>query len=233
MNREAGRQRRLRRSEHGARNWLDLLCLRLSDSRRIDGLWVGVFGADSDKQLILILQRLEEALSLIKRYDRIQHQHIVRDLERIWVLSIPEARASYNHALRICKLDLGFVIHETASSDWIASCIVHEATHARLSRYGFGYEQELRARVEAICIRRQIAFAAKLPDGRLIRQDAEQLLEWVADPEILTDEARGKRLIQANLEYFRREGVPEFALRLLGAAARMLAVAGRLVRRPR
>jgi len=44
---------------------------------------------------------------------------------------------------------------------------VHEATHARLRRYGIGYEEGLRQRVEEANFRRELAFAsARAPRRR-------------------------------------------------------------------
>ena len=70
----------------------------------------------------------------------------------------------------------------------IASVIVHEATHARLMRCGIGYEEELRARVEKVCLRRELAFAAKLPNGEQIRAQTDPELGYLP-PSYWTNEA--------------------------------------------
>ena len=64
----------------------------------------------------------------------------------------------------MCVIDERFVVDEGTTPEMIASVIVHEATHARLFRMGIGYEEGRRARVEQVCLRRELAFAAKLPD---------------------------------------------------------------------
>ena len=73
-------------------------------------------------------------------------------------------------------LDVPFVVADATEPELIASVIVHEATHARLRRHGIGYEEPIRARVEAACIRRQIAFTRRLPHGDHARAAAERNL---------------------------------------------------------
>jgi hypothetical protein len=48
------------------------------------------------------------------------------------------------------------VLAETSSAELIVAAIVHEATHARLSRRGIGDDEN--ACVEAVCLRRELAF---------------------------------------------------------------------------
>jgi len=36
----------------------------------------------------------------------------------------------------------------------------------------------LRSRIEAICLRRELAFAAKLPNGEELKREITSLLEW-------------------------------------------------------
>lgn len=135
---------------------VDRLELRLSTGRRVDGLWVGV-AIGSERELIL--RRVEEALRLIQKYDRLRYDRLVRDLERVWVRDIPGTRGSFDQPLRACSLDRVFVLAEKSCPELIAATIVHEATHARLDHCGIGYEEELRPRIEATCFRRELAFA--------------------------------------------------------------------------
>lgn len=103
------------------------------------------------------MDRVEEALALIKRYDRLQYDRLSRDLKRVWVHVLHGIRGE---AFVTCELDARSVQPETTSPELIASTIVHEATHSRLLRCGIGYEEAVRARVEAVCLRRELAFAA-------------------------------------------------------------------------
>src|SRR5262249_52879499 len=125
------------------------MMIRLSDSRLVDGLWIGVGKAKAPE---LALRRVEEALCLIKVFDRVRYNRLIRDLERVWVTPLPGYSGCFSYLLGACKLDPRFVLAETTLPEMIASTIVHEATHARLQRCGIGYEEELRGRVEAVCL---------------------------------------------------------------------------------
>lgn len=144
--------------------------LRHSYYRRIDGLWVGCFRSEDRAR---ILDGLETSLGLIRLHDPLRYKRLTHDLERIWVNLVPGYRAHYRSEFRMCELDERFVLADTTRPEMIASVIVHEATHARLHDCGIGYEERIRPRVEAICIRRQSAFAAKLPGGEEAREEAE------------------------------------------------------------
>jgi hypothetical protein len=101
-----------------------------SPTKRIDGLWIGIGGAvQGDQQL---LDRVEEALALITRYDRLRYDRLSRDLKRVWVHVLHGIRGCYNEAFAACELDARFVLAETTSPELIAATIVHEATHSRL-----------------------------------------------------------------------------------------------------
>jgi hypothetical protein len=73
-----------------------------------------------------------------------------------------------------------FVLLETTTLEEIASTIVHEATHARLERWGISYDEKQRSRVEAICLRRELNVAASLPHSEPLREQIARTLEWCA-----------------------------------------------------
>jgi hypothetical protein len=206
---------------------LDRLALRLSDSRRIDGMWVGCFGVEKSGDA---LGRVEEALRLIKTHDSLRYDRLLRDVDRIWVNLLFGSNAAYRHPLRLCVLDERFVLGDTTRPEQIASVIVHEAAHARLMRCGIGYQAELRARVEAVCFRRQRAFAAKLPDGEETRVDAEsRLAGYPAD--FWTDDAFRARFEQGGAEALRFDGTPDFLIRAVLRFRGLLARIHRLIQR--
>lgn len=194
-------------------SWSERLLLRLAESRFVDGLRIA---AESDDEAAL--QRVQAALGLIRTHDRRRYDRILKDIELIWIRLLPSALALCNDALRACEIDTRFVRDESTTPEMIAAAIVHEATHARLSRCGFAYDLERRQRIEAICVRRELAFAARLPDGDGIRA-------WTAahaheSSDALTDEAFAQREREGILEVMRHLGTPEWVLRaLLGAAA--------------
>lgn len=191
---------------------LDKLALKVSSARYIDGIWVGAF---CDKRSFPdLFQPVEQALLLIKQHDRVRYNHLVRDIDRIWVHLLPGNLGEYNNALKLCALDERFILADTTRPDQIAATIVHEACHARLMRCGIGYESQYRARVEAVCFRRERAFAARLPAGELPRDEAERRLTGYP-PDFWTAEAFRNRRAEGHAENLRYLGSPEFVIRVV------------------
>jgi hypothetical protein len=191
--------------------FLETLAMRFSRSRRVDGLWVGSWFWDKRKDLTG-LDRIEEALGLIKRHDPLRYDRLRRDLERIWVTPLPGNWGEYRDALRMCALDERYVLAKGTRPEQIASTIVHEATHARLLRCGIGYETSLRARVEAVCFRRQRAFATRLPTGGPTQEDAERRLTGYP-VEFWSDASLRQRHDQGAADALRYLGRSEFFIR--------------------
>jgi Flp pilus assembly protein TadD len=190
----------------------DRLMLRLSAGRRVDGLWIGTF---LEKEHELVLRRVEEALRLIKQHDPRRYDRLTCDLERVWVRLLPQALGSYNHSIHACQLDTRYVLDETSRPELIASTIVHEATHARLSRCGVGYEEAQRARVEAVCHRRELAFAARLPNGEQVREEAESRLLRCGDDKHWTNVAVSERHVGGVIHDLRQFGASDWLVRFL------------------
>jgi hypothetical protein len=194
------------------------LLLQCLISRIVEGLWVGVGReADAKEQIDRIFARVEEALRLIGRHDPPRYKRLLRDPQRVLVLRLPDSSASYNHALAACQIDTRYVLAEDSAIDVIAATIVHEATHARLMSCGIGYAEALRTRVERICVRRELAFAAKLPDGTRVREKAEQTLSWLKEPgysEVLTNQALEKRFVEGSAKVLHELGVPNWLVKI-------------------
>jgi hypothetical protein len=176
----------------------------------VDELWVGVF-ADSESEPTL--RRVEEALRLIKTYDRIRYDRLMSDLDRVWVQDVPGALGNFEQSLRACVLDRRYVLAETSAPEVIAATIVHEATHARLHRRGIDYEEELRPRIERACLRRELAFAARLPDGEQVRTRAESALALCTTQDFWTNAAFAARHDPNHIEVIRHLGAPEWLVR--------------------
>lgn len=186
----------------------DKIRLWLSVSKRVDGVWVGCCINDDSNAA---LSRMEQALGLIKEFDFLRYNQIVRDLDRVWVRHLPSNIAHFDYSLRACVLDARFVLAETTEPEIIAAVIVHEATHARLWRCGIGYDEALRARVEAICVRREIAFAKRLPNGQHVREWAQSTLDDLPD---LMDADFKWRELKGSIRLLRYLGVPSSVVRL-------------------
>ena len=180
------------------------IMLRFSKSRYLDGLWIGTWEMEAEP----ILRRIEEALLLIKRYDRIRYDRLLRDLQRVWVLLLPSSIAGFEYRIYTCEIDTRYCLAETTTPELLAAAIVHEATHARLWRRGIRYEEAQRPRIEEICMRREIAFAAKLPNGEDARDQAERTLVFCASGAYWTSAAFRERYIEGGVEILRYMGAP-------------------------
>ena len=187
--------------------FIDRVALRFSTGRLVDGLWIGVAFATEPEP---ILRRVEEALRLIKLHDELRYRRLVRDLKRIWVRDLPGALGTFNKEFQACSLDMEYVRAETTRPESIAAVIVHEATHARLDRCGIDYKEELRPRIEAVCFRRELAFAARLPSGEQVRQEAERRLAAYASPDYWTNAAFAQRFDNDHIETLRGIGAPDW-----------------------
>jgi hypothetical protein len=180
--------------------------LWFSAGRHIDGLWVGTYFQTNAEP---VLRRVEDALALINAYDRRRYNRIIQDLERVWVRLLTVGAAHFSPPLWACVLDERFVLADTTDVEHIAAAIVHEATHARLWRCGIRYDEDLRQRVEAVCNRRELAFARKLPNGQQVR-------EWAADalaisPSNWTNVASQERNVEGSIQVLRHLGPNWFA----------------------
>jgi hypothetical protein len=158
------------------------------------------------------LRRVEDALRLIKDHDPLHYSRIISNLERIWVDLLPNARAIYEPSLNACKLDERFVLLETTTLPQIASSIVHEATHARLERWGISYDDEkARPRIEAICLRRELNFVGKLPQAEPLREEIARTLEWcIGDHNYFSNINLWQMTDQGNIEVLRHLGTPDW-----------------------
>ena len=188
--------------------FLDWAALRLSTARQLDGLWVGIAFAGEAAEPIF--RRVEDALLLIKENDRLRYSRLIRDLERVWVRDLPGALGTFSRTLRACSLDRDFVLAETTRAELIASTIVHEATHARIEGCGIHYEEKLRPRIEAVCFRRELAFAKKLPNGEQVREQAERNLVAYAKQDFWTDATFAERFDRDQIEALRKLGATDW-----------------------
>lgn len=142
-------------------NWL---AVKASAKQTVNGMVI-VFSKHKGNEA---RDKVAAALQLIRDLDPVRYSRVVHDLKRIWITTIPSAVGRFVNSTSTCELDERFVLGEHTTTEQVAGVIVHEAAHARLHQWGIGYEPELRDRVEQVCMRRELAFAAKLPDGESI-----------------------------------------------------------------
>ncbi len=196
----------------------DRLFMRLSHSKRIDGLWLGVVGP-RDKSTIATMKKVEAALGLIRQHDPLRYRRITRDLGRIWVIPIIGAWGQYVEVARMCRLDAHHV--DTSPPESVASTIVHEATHAYPCLRKCGYPEALRYRIEQICMRQQVIFAEKLPNGTAAAEGAKQNMAREAN--YWTDtEFRARRAAQEEAAV-KLYGMPRWVLTFSRAVGKLSA----------
>ena len=181
-------------------------------ARHVDEIWIGSWGRTPEEDLT----RVESALALIKQHSPLDYARVARELERIWVSFSLHGLGEYNHSLKACILDERYLANPATTAGRIASTIVHETTHARLERCGIRYKEELRTRIEAICFRRELAFAVRLPDSAELQQELARYLEWYpANPDWFSDARFRERRAAGEMEALRYLHAPEWIVRAM------------------
>jgi hypothetical protein len=188
----------------------DKFALWLSKSRVTDGLWIGSAQSDSEPAL----QRVEAALRLIDRCAPLHYRRVKNNLSRIWVTLVPHGAGCYLHSLNACLLDERVVTSEKTTPEWIASAIVHEATHARLEKRGIRYEEAVRHRIEWICARRELDFARQLSGVDALQEEIMWRLDRNEENTSYTDQDMWKKIDQGSAEMLRHLGTPEWFIAL-------------------
>ena len=154
------------------------------------------------------LARVTQAIELIARTDPRRFGRLRSDLRGIWIVGSAGA-GEYESHLQLCALDPSYILRADVTVPDIAATIVHEATHARLWACGFRYDQAIRPRIERVCIKAEIAFAARLQDGVSVVRRAEYKLTRVHDA--WTDHALRAQTVRR----LRQLGAPNWMIRSL------------------
>ena len=103
-----------------------------------------------------------------------------------------------------------YVVDSETTAEKLACTLVHEAQHARLFRLGFGYQPEIRGRIERLCFRAERNFARALPDQSELVTRAEQWMEADAEQHFSTEARR-----EAGFRALRELGCPEVIVRVV------------------
>jgi len=125
------------------------------------------------------------------------------------------ALGSWYDPLSMILLSDDWLESDSTSAEQVALTIVHEATHARLSR--FGYAPEIRARIERICQYQELVFASRIGGDSELVASARRGMDL--DPSEFTAE----RYRQRNLEALIQLGLPHWMVRLLARVTKLLA----------
>ncbi|HKB49593.1 MAG TPA: ankyrin repeat domain-containing protein, partial [Ktedonobacterales bacterium] len=186
--------------------WIASLMLMTMRRRIVKGIPVAV-GVDKAQQSVAF-QAVEGALGLIEKYDPRELRRMRESFTRIVVAEAGVDRAAYSAPLRWCVLKWEPKPKPVQLAARIAALVVHEATHARLLRAGFGYREEERVRVERACSRAAEVFARRLPAGGHAIADMKTHLA-VISPRALSDAAQRGRY----LKILKDSGAPRWMIR--------------------
>lgn len=109
-----------------------------------------------------VLQRLDEALGLIETHQPWRFAHLVRDVDRFWIVRYP-CRGAFFGETRTCMTELTFLARTDITAAPVASSILHEGMHARVNAMGVSPVGRDMAHEERICRRAELAFGYALP----------------------------------------------------------------------
>ena len=131
-----------------------------------------------------VIQRLDEALTLIARYQPWRLRHLQRDLDELRVVRFP-CRGAWIPDEGACVAELTFLNRRDITAAPVASSISHEGIHARVDRMGVSRYARDRAREERLCRRAELEFGQSLPPelGAPVIQRALESLA-LADQEV-------------------------------------------------
>jgi hypothetical protein len=135
---------------------------RSMERHEIRGFEVIVENTRPDISTAQVLHRLEESLALIERHQPWRLAHLRRDLLRIKVARFP-CRGAYFPLERTVLTELTFLARTDIGPATVASSIVHEGIHARVSEMGVSPGQRDMAREERLCRRAELEFGLALP----------------------------------------------------------------------
>lgn len=183
-----------------------LLLIYLAQRRVVEGCQVCV--VESDANADEVFGKVEDALRLLEKYGPRFHARLRRDVKRL--LFTETSGGNYLTGLRTCRIAIDFARRVPPLE--LAMMIVHEATHARLSRRGFSYADDCRERIERICVGAEIAFAQRVPGSDAAIGKAHALLEkewWTSE-----------NSLDATMAELRERGVPAWLTKIVRRFAR-------------
>jgi hypothetical protein len=149
----------------------------LTQSRVIRGFPVTVFNTRTDVDTDEVFSRLDQALCLIAEYRPRMYGRLRRDVRGFTVRRYP-CRGAYFAESRECLIELTFTVNPQFTTAEVASCIVHEGTHARIRQSGAQIPERARGREERLCREAELEFGQALPDGERVVRRARELLQF-------------------------------------------------------
>lgn len=157
-----------------ARVWL---LRRTGDWDSLEGFAFLVFPTEGAEAAQRARIYVLEAIRLWRDVAPRSYHRALREMPRIIVRSMPNSW--YQVGTGTCMLDMRTAL--TGSPGWIASTLIHEATHARLEQCGIPYTAKTRARCERLCRRAERQFVELLdPDVYVNKQQWLTTLEHLS-----------------------------------------------------
>jgi hypothetical protein len=105
-----------------------------------------------------IRDKLIAAFDLIEKTDPRALRQATLRFRRILVADLAGEDAKYLSLSHTCLMDAEHVL---AKPPWrVAMSLVHQVAHARLTALGVPYNSKFKARVESVCVNREVEFAA-------------------------------------------------------------------------
>lgn len=133
-----------------------------TDVHSVLGFQVEVINARPDIATSVVLERLEDALALIERYQPIRFARLRRDIRVILVQRFA-SRGAYLHEHGAILTELTFLARRDIGPEVVAASVLHEGVHARTFRLARTQAGTQPAREERICRRAELAFGRALP----------------------------------------------------------------------
>lgn len=174
--------------------------LRLSSHWTIEG--VSIHNTSNRVTDEVARMRAAAAFDVLKTHDSRRFGLVKRSISRIVIAQQPyDSYLRYAHA---CALsDQNLVQQDPA---WTAGIIIHEAIHARLHSRGISPASVAdRRRIEALCVKEQRRFLAKVPNTEqmIVHLNVELQTEWFSD--------EGRH--QAQIDKLKALDAPEWIIR--------------------
>ena len=153
----------------------------------------GIALADLKRKSGHFQETMESALALIRTADPRRFQRVKEHIKWIVNCTLEQPGAEYHKEFKSVRIDFEEPEEESDrdfTAGFWARSLVHEATHGLLISRGMEYTDELRSRIERLCVKEENRFICRLasaqPDlARQLRRefnDQEWQFAWSATP---------------------------------------------------
>ncbi len=170
---------------------------------------VGVWPFVSQSERATVFEKVDIALKLIREKVPCRFREFESDVRCI-LAGTPTFLGQFINELKMIELYDAYATDTETTAEKLACTLVHEAQHARLFRLGFGYEQDMRGRIERLCFRAERNFAKLLPDEDELIEQAEAWMEADAEAHFSSEARR-----EADFRALRELGCPEVIIRVV------------------